>query len=112
MALATYTFSRKTVPGGQYFSQVDITGETSYTTGGASIDVTKLGLPANQLKMIVECRPTLAASTVWTPVLIETYSGGIITNLKLMLTVAATGTEVTAATNVSGGIWRFIFAGN
>lgn len=109
---ATYLKISKTVPGGSAYSTVKITGDSSYVTGGYPIDSTQIGLPANQIKSVIDVRPANAASCQWTPVMIEVTDGRTITSLKLMLVVTSTFTEVAAAANVSTAAYNVILAGN
>lgn len=117
MPLTTYVPFKKIVPGGGYFSQVTITGPVSYTTGGDPIDATKLGLPANQLKGVIECRPGNLAACAFTPILPETpvtlgTVNGAIETIKLQFATAASATEVAAATDLHLTTWVITFIGN
>lgn len=110
MALA-FTYLRKTVPGGRYFATLNMVGDTSYVTGGSPIDPTKLGLPAGQLKGIIDIRPANLAATAFQPILVETVVGGIDTVL-LQFAVIATQAQVAAATNMNPTQWTVIVEGN
>lgn len=113
MAL-TYTPISKTVPGGSVYSTVNVFGDSAYPNpAGYTVDPTKVGLAANQIKSVIDVRPATVAAAAFVPVITETLNAnGRLISLNIRLVVGTTGLEVANGVNVLAASFNLILAGN
>lgn len=99
----TVTQTSKYVEGGAFVRRFSVVGDTSYPTGGYDILTAIKALPgqaAIALNRIVSIRHrTVASAQLGGNVAVDTYSGGVLSALKVALVLGAA--EVSNGTNVS-----------